>query len=1361
MVHRRRLQGGFPMYGHFSLTVSKLKNHGKGFSAGQLDYRRIRNAWLYHANLFISGDTIRMKNLASYMTRTFLKWNVPILAIVALVGLAMCGTGAKAQSGAGSIQGTVTDSTGAVIPGATIRVVNQATNSNTDTTSNAVGFYQVPALFTGKYTVTVTAPGMKTYRTSIELLVAQNANINPALTAGDVTQQVEVAADLVQLTTTENGTIASTLENTRINQLPMNGRILINLASMTTPGLEGGGRANGLMGEALEYVADGVPISNRQFGGMNLSQTQAPDPDSVQEVRVETTNTGAQYSEPATAIVTTKSGTNSLHGALFETARNNAIGIAKNRNNRSDFAAPHLVRNEFGASAGGPIIIPKVYHGKDKSFWFYAYERYSFASPQAQLVSVPTVAERGGDFSAYTNAAGVPQTLYDPQTTRNDPNCNGSGVANAYCRTPFTGNQIPVGRLSPTFKIIQDITPLPSNTANPMVNGSNLSVANPTFNVVPTHTFRLDHEFTESTRAYLRYTSNVLSSIALRNYNNVGGNYNATIAADGFPNWATGIAYNPSASFAEAVGLTHVFSPTFFSETIISQQALGQHNYAGGTPKANFEKMLGTPNNFGEVGFPQFGTSGNGSGLQNNGFGYGGTQYIYGLSQIVDNLDENMTKTIGKHQLQFGGRYRHERFGQLPDQSSDYIAFNGQDTGIYDTTSGANYTAKGNTGSPDSDAFLGAANFYSVTQEPPYEHFHDMEFDAYFQDNFHVSRNLTVNLGLRWEDHPSVWVKDGVYNSFDLKNDAMVLASPPSALIAKGYTTQTIITNMQNIGVKYETPTEAGMPDTLMKNYPFTFSPRVGIAYQPFGGKHGTVVRGAYGRYIYPMPTRSFVKNPMGNNPLVAGYNQSFTNANQTVDGTTAELLRYPQGSGAWTQASQFTPIMGTNSSNLVNSTSTNAINPGVGLWSNASNMPPDYVTQVNFTIEQPLKGNTAFRVTWLWSHGTNLDHYYYVNNAPSAFVWAAATGTAVNTANGGIATRPYDNKTWGGNTWDIKDGWSNDNALQATYQRLFHKGVAYQINYVWSKPMRLGGNYFRDGTEVPRANYMGVLGSLGTVSALPNSSTALAPALPPPAPAGSLPWQQYHSLLKFQQYRVDTAVPKQHITFNGVVELPFGRGKRFMGNANRWADEFVGGWQIAGAGQVISLDFAPNAGNWGPTNPVKYYKNVTVTDSVSTPQKEKLWFNGYIAPSNIAKVSGLPSGYVNGQGASPAYSSPINTTVGDPNYNSNKIGVTLLGGTTPTAIDYNPGPNGSNPYSRTILNGPINWNADLSVFKMFPITEKTALRFNVDAFNAFNIQGTNNPNTTTGEIQIAPGAVGAASYWSPRQIQLTLRLQF
>ena len=1331
------------------------------------------------------------------LTHTLHTREFHLLEIAIILGMALYGVTALAQSGAGSIQGSITDSTGAVVPGAMIHVVNNTTGVTADTKSNGVGFYMIPGLFAGSYTVTIASPNMKTYKAGVQLLVDQRAVINPVLSVGLVTEQIEVNIDMVQLTTTDSGTVTSTLESDRINQLPMNIRELLFLTAETSPGMEqtgtGGEMVNGLPGEAMEFVADGVPLSNRQFGGINLAQTQLPDPDAVQELRVETINTGAQFSEPGTTIITTKSGTNSLHGSAFETARNNAIGIAKNRNNLYNFVAPHLVRNEFGASAGGPIIIPHVYHGKDKTFWFLAYERYSLANPSDEIVDVPNQQERNGDFSWYTNASGVYQQLYDPATTTNSANCNGTGIANSYCRAPFGNgilgslgnNQIPSSRLSPTMKMIFDITPQPSGPLaanNPMeatfsggaISNGNLTAINPTFTVVPTITFRLDHEFDENNRAYLRYTQNVLSGIALRNFTTTNISNPATIAAHGFPNDATGLAVNPSASFGTAIGYTHVFSPNLFSETIISQQWMDQHAFAGGKPFADFESMLGTPNNFGEGGFPSFGSQE----LLSGNWGYGGTQFIYGLSQIISNLDENLTWIKGKNQMSFGGRYRHERFGDLPDEIQDFIEFNGQGTAIYNKSSDATYSPTANTGGDDPDAYLGDVSYYSVTQEPPYCHFHDMEFDAYFQDNWHVSRNVTANLGLRWEDHPAAWTKYGIYNSFDLKNDAVVLQVPPSTLISEGYTTQAIITGMEDIGAVYETPQQAGFPNALMRNYPLNFSPRLGLAYQPFGGQHGTVIRSAYGRYSYPMPTRSFLKNAIQNNPMVAAFNQNWTNQNQTPDGLPNAQLRYPQGSGTWTPSSLFMPIMGVNSSNNVNSATTNSLLPGVTLYGNSQSMPPDFVTQANFTVEQPLKGNTALRVTWIWSHGTNLDHYYYINNAPSPFLWEMMTDTAVPTANGSEATRPYDPKTWGSNTWDVKDGWSNDNALQVNYQRLFHKGIAYQVSYVWSKSFRVGGNYVRDSYVYPGANFLGALpiaggtsyttAAVGTSPALDTAGggTVLTPSLPPKSPAGTLSWQEYHKLIYWEDYKPDTAIPFHHIRFNGLVDLPFGRGKQFLSGVNKWEDEVVGGWQIAGDGQVITQRFAPAIAGWGATNPIKMYKNgVTVTDCTGVCQKKKLWFNGYIAPTAAAmgQITGLPSGYTVNSATSPAYESPINFTGSNGTITGTNSNVNVTGPlNTFAAQGFSPSPSnyGDNPYSRTILPGPINFNVDLSVYKVFPITERFALRFNADAFNALNIQGFQTPNTTTGEIAYAPNGQ-STSYWTPRQIQLTLRLQF
>jgi hypothetical protein len=270
---------------------------------------------------------------------------------------------------------------------------------------------------------------------------------------GDVAEHVTVTGDAIQLATYDSGTVSTQLDAARIDQLPQNGRNVLGLAQNTVPGVEAGGtRANGLMGEGMEYSQDGAPITNRNFGGeSNTAQATLPDPDSVQEAKFETLNSSAQFSTPATVILTTKSGTNGIHGSAFETARNNAIGIARARQNPANFAAPHFVRNEFGANVGGPIFIPKVYDGRNKSFFFFAYERFSLRQASNELVTVPTVAMRNGDFSGLVNGSGIQQIIYDPNTTQ----------AGTLQRTPFVNNQIPISRESPLAKTLYAATPLP------------------------------------------------------------------------------------------------------------------------------------------------------------------------------------------------------------------------------------------------------------------------------------------------------------------------------------------------------------------------------------------------------------------------------------------------------------------------------------------------------------------------------------------------------------------------------------------------------------------------------------------------------------------------------------------------------------------------------------------------------------------------------------------------------------------------------------------------------------------------------------------------------------------------------------
>jgi hypothetical protein len=1303
------------------------------------------------------------------------------------LSLILCaGSVVLAQSGAGSIQGTVSDSTGGVIPGAWIHVVNAATSVATDTKSNSVGFYQVPELFTGTYQVTVTVSGMKTYTTSIELQVAQNAVINPILTAGSVTQQIVVAGNAVQLITTDNGSISSTLENQRINQLPMNGRFLTNLLSTTTPGLENGGKdIDGLMPSAVIYTIDGVSTQDNLRGGLYYGSggSQLIDPDSIQEVKMVAMNAGAEYATPATAIITTKSGSNAIHGTAFETARNNAIGIAKSRQNPYNYAAPHLVRNEFGVSAGGPIILPHVYHGKDKSFWFFAYERFSLAQQVSTLASIPTPAMGQGNFSGLANSNGVLQTLYDPATTAHNTACpvpGGTTTNNPYCRQTFTQeynetgtniNTIPSAEISPLAKLYYQLIPQPTNTADPLVT-SNYTAETPELNLEPQMTIRLDHEFNEKNRAYLHYTQNLQGTNVTGGVQNSAYNSNGLNIPVGAGVSQAGYLNNPTNGYYGTVSYTHIFSPTFFAETIASQQWFDEKKLAGAaalTPNTDYESQLNLPNNFGEAGFPLI-----------NGmiFQLGSSQTNTAREeQIISSIDENMTKTLGRHQMLFGGRFRHERMAVHPQQSADTFSFGGLPTALYNPTSGANYTSYSNTGYADASFFLGSAGSYQVWLHGGWDHYHDNEIDAYYQDNYHISKNVTLNLGLRYEAHPAVWTKYGLMTGFDLANDAEVLGAPISTLIAEGYTTQAIITNDENIGVKFESARQAGLPaNTLMRNYNLNFLPRVGVAYQPFGGKYGTVVRAAYGRYANPVPLEDYIEYITGGqNPFTVPFTQSYSAANQAIDGLPNELLRY-------NDPVQF-GVAGSNTANVINTNSTNGILPGIADESASPSAPPQFITEVNFTVEQALKGNSALRVSWIWTHATNLAFEDVFNNPLSTYAWEIATGTTPPTGGFSVigtpqqntyaatALGPYDQTTWGGNYIETRTGWSNDNLAQITYQRIFHHGVAYQISYVFSRDLRAGGDNL--GTIPPNidplADFPGVLGTVGTMSPAPGSGTIYAGNPPPARPPGLPAWADYHAMDKYQGYGLDAGDgPIHHVTFNGIFDLPFGRGKRFFGNANRLWDEVVGGFQIAGDGSVFSQAFQPTSGgNWGATNPVQLYKKrYPILDCRSgICEHSFMWYNGYLAPTvlpaplgNCTKncVTGVPSSYVPVQ-------TPIDNTPGTTYYGDNDVVISLANKST-TTVAYAAGPSdgnneaggatASNYLGKTWIAGPFNYTEDLSVYKVFPINERMNLRFNVDAFNLLNVQGWNNPGT--GGVQN-----NLSSYNIPRQIQITARFTF
>src|SRR5258708_10582736 len=307
-----------------------------------------------------------------------MKGPCPCIAALLLAALNYQVGVAESAAGSETIVGTVKDASGAAIPDAKLTILHFETNRPHHTVANREGYFATPTLAIGKYKIRVEAHGMKAWEGELLLETGKTVEIAPTLSPGQVSETVMVTATIPLITTTDP-TDASTLDSQRIKELPINGRDLNTLLGQVAPGVEqvidvnGGLRTGGLMVYSASFVQDGAPSNNREFGGSMNQQGL----ESVGEVRVETSTSSVRYNTPASIIVTTKSGTNALHLTAYETARNNAVGVARARqdvsfNPDAPYHTPKLIRNEFGGSAGGPVIIPQLYHRRNRPFFFFS-----------------------------------------------------------------------------------------------------------------------------------------------------------------------------------------------------------------------------------------------------------------------------------------------------------------------------------------------------------------------------------------------------------------------------------------------------------------------------------------------------------------------------------------------------------------------------------------------------------------------------------------------------------------------------------------------------------------------------------------------------------------------------------------------------------------------------------------------------------------------------------------------------------------------------------------------------------------------------------------------------------------------------
>jgi len=1238
-----------------------------------------------------------------------------VSAFCSLALLGILAASASAQSGSGSVRGSVRDQTGAVIPGARLELVNQATNLALRAAANDAGIYVFPSVTPGAYLLKVESAGMQTLEAAVEVQVQQSTVFDAVLRAGATETRITVSAEAAPLLVVDSATLGNVLERRRIEQLPINGRSIGNLL-VTVPGLENPDVGNtqqvrsfGMMLGAHNYYLDGAVLEQSMWSEGTIQRP--PGLDTIQEFKVENNAHSAKYSRMTSIVMSTKSGTNRLHGAAFETNRNNAYGKARTRTDFGQF--PELSRNEFGGNLGGPLWLPKLYDGRNRTFFFGAYEGYRASTPTSLSGRVPTAAMRSGDFSGLRDSQGRLTTIYDPLTTNTQ----------TWSRLPFNyggkTNSIDPSRLTPVAKYVFNVMPEPTFAdRNPLLENNWFGVAPDTAREF-TVTSRIDHRFTDNDQFYARHTEGRHSrlSIPYARSNNIP-------TTDMIGNTGRQDGLNRST----ATSWVHSFSPTLFNELTASYS----HAYrlsGTGEPGVSYSDQLGLPNPFRLTGFPflcEVGLTPSSYVRANHTNEYNHAYYIF---------DDNMTKIVGKHEFQFGVHLRFDKLTTLPQQTfgTGRIYFNTGATALYDpATSRTNPQATTRTGHNLANLYLGIADYDTPRRKGTFD-LRRQEHAFYFQDNFKVTPRLTLNLGVRWQLTPFPGETQGIHvPGFDTKTHSIVLSQPLDRLYQTGVTTPAEIRMFEAIGVKFTTWDKAGLPQKGANNNWTDWGPHLGAAYRFGDGRKSFVLRGGYSVSYFNEGLYTWMDQSAAASPFtVSLQNMSNTSSAQS-----------PDGIGAYGMRSVPAIIAGVNSKDAVSLTNLTPLTPGqTSNYYFNPEQPTPKVQDWNLTLEKEILPNTVFRGGYVGNHGSNQMQIYSYNDSVPSYIWYETTRNPTPTGRySGVARRPFDNTTYGSLVEYRKSGWSNYHGIQAQVERRYSKGIAFQLSYVMSNALRAGG---ADGGS-------------GYSSTVPATSSYLPGAVP----------ADYDARNRLLNYARDTSVPKHRVRFNWVVDLPFGRGKWLGRNAGGMLEKFIGGWQVAGLGTLRSTYVALSTGDWNITGePIQTYGyDHPIEDCRSgTCYPGYLWWNGYIPSNQINShdangkpngIMGVPANYKPavtplipwGTTTLPA-NAPANTVVST-YWDTDTVWIPLNNGAV-QRIAYD---TGLHPWINQYIGGPRQWNLDASLFKRIRIAEGAELRFTIDAFNVFN-HPNNSANGGSG-LMSTSGQSNAA-----REMQLSVRL--
>lgn len=1103
--------------------------------------------------------TSKPRSLARGIKATF------ALVITAAFLFAFCPI-ANAQIDTGSITGTVKDPSGAVVVGALCTATDTATGIKSEQKTTSAGVYVFDGLKIGTYNLTVVAQGFKEYDLSgIQVHVQNIVTADVKLQIGATSQEVTVTS-AVPLLQAQDASVGMTINSKMANDLPLQGGAAgRNFLSLTTtaPGVyanSGAGMDNtgniiamGVENGQVDLRLNGVDDNEEFFGGTSI----VPIPDAIQEFKFMDGNNSAEFGHSTGAVINavTYSGTNAFKGHIWEYFANEDLNANDYFNKLNNKPRPEYRHNEFGGLIGGPVVLPG-YNGRDRTFFFFDFQRMMHTTVDQYTQTVPTTTMQQTGFTnmadlltvsgnTHTDALGRKfkyGTIFDPATTRQlpptgiDPVTGITGTPNAFVRDPFYGcttagcpandnmqgnnttdyttaaqllmlNTIPTSRLDPNAVAMLGLLPLPDEPSSNMANNWFSDPLKTT--LTNQYDGRIDEKVSDKDSIWGTYDHE--NPVA-----------NAATAYPGPAEGALSVDYATTQPIYMIVtSWTHVFSPN-----LINEFRFGVNNNFTTREDPYANNLTNLPAKYGVQGIAQNAGNGGLPFMQLNVISNFGAHRFAPTIQTtrVFEYEDNLTRIVGKHELKFGAQYDHLMSDILqPAYPRGLFVYNGQysdipnnnasENGVSDmllTPLAANsyYQASGGISTATNEmggltSFEGS-NFATSNYHAPY-------IGIYGQDNWKLTPNLTVNVGIRW-DYFGAYASDGGQEANLVMGGNGVLAdgNGPGAyyLIGHGGCTTNLGTNFTSLLAAENIPIVCSPSNAVTKAQRDNFAPRLGIAYRV---TPSIVVRAGAGIAYGALDSVGYGGTLGTNYPFQFNYNSPSTNTSQVpliIPGTTQTATME-------------------NTFGVISLTNPTQVNPaGISLTGKNYFYQTPEVTTLNLQVQWQFTKHDSIQTGYVGNLGRHLDSPSTTHNSPFEMLVPGTALQSINYTNpaASLGYLPY-NALGATSEFQMTNMISSYQSWQTVYQRQFADGSSMGANYTFSRC--LSDNIGKTGLgQGIRALWLPGMGARADYTLCNDDATHL-------------------------------------VNANGELAVPVGQGARYFANAKPAADAFIGGWHF------------------------------------------------------------------------------------------------------------------------------------------------------------------------------------------------------